>query len=101
MRSEIVLRGSVLALALLVSLEPALGQTPGTITAPILNILDFSGDTEAFPLLQVQGGTGSSTLGIEATSQSITSTGSLPPLSSLVTSGLPGNGNNRTRVEAL
>ncbi len=80
---------TLLAALVVLSSASALGQAP--ITAPLFNVLDFSGDTGAFPLLEVQGGQTSSTLGIEVTSQSTTTTTSnLPNLGAIMGSGFGG-----------
>ena len=80
---------TLLAALVVLSSVSALGQAP--ITAPLFNVLDFSGDTGAFPLLEVQGGQTSSTLGIEVTSQSLlTSPPALPPLNVIMPAGFGG-----------
>ena len=77
---------TLLAALVVLSSASALGQAP--ITAPLFNVLDFSGDTGAFPLLEVQGGQTSSTLGIEVTSQSIVTTTAHPaPVDVIMGSG--------------
>lgn len=58
---------------------------------PLLNILDFSGDGTAAPLVLVQGGQTASTQGVEVTRQStglLTTT--LPPLNLIMPQGFGG-----------
>lgn len=89
MKGEVVLRivPPAVALALAASCMPASAQTG---TPPLLNILDFSGDSTAQPLVLVTGAQPSSTLGIEVTSQSVTPAGTAPSLSGIMGSGFGG-----------
>lgn len=60
-------RPCVLILVLTLTCASAFGQS--AITTPILNVQDSANDTAALPLVQVQGGSTSSTLGTVITSQ--------------------------------
>lgn len=89
-KGHVNLRKSFVILALGVSSVAARGQA-APITTPLLNILDFGSDTGLEPLLLVQGGATSSTLGVEVTSQStLTQTSNLPPLNTIMGTGFGG-----------
>jgi len=85
---HVILRRGLLALVLFLPLDQAFGQTG---TPPFLNILDFTNDGTASPLLMLQGGQTSSTVGAEITSQSTSSTtSSLPNLGAIMGMGFGG-----------
>ena len=68
------IRGSFLGLVLTLSLAAAFGQIPN----PVLNVQDSPSDTAVQPLVLVQGGSTSSTLGVEVASQSTGTTNGNP-----------------------
>lgn len=89
MKGELMLRNVILASALIFCFVPAFAQSPNT--PPFLNILDFTNDGTASPLLLLQGGQTASTVGEEITSQSTSSTTtSLPNLGNIMGTGFGG-----------
>jgi hypothetical protein len=80
MKNSINLPKSLLPLVLAASCALAHGQSPSPIANPLLTIMDVSTDTATLPLLEVAGGTGSSTQGIEVTSQTTGTGGALGSL---------------------
>ena len=89
MRTDIGFRCSALFLLLAVAVAQAFSQAP--ITSPLFNVLDFSGDTGAVPLVDVQGGQQASTQGIAVTSQSTNmTTTNLPNFTTIMGTGFGG-----------
>lgn len=87
MKIGLYVRRFVLLSALLYPLV----QTFGQATPPFLTVTDFASDSTTQPLVLVTGGQTSSTLGIEVTSQSRSTTSSvLPPLSTIMPQGYGG-----------
>lgn len=91
----------LLSLTLAVSAISALGQVAPSTTGlvltnsttsnnPFLWLQDSSGNTGLFPILEVSGGSASQTLGIEVTSQSVSTVGTAPTLSSIMGTGFGG-----------
>jgi hypothetical protein len=58
-------------------------SSPSNITSPFLILEDASNDTGVFPLLELEGGLASDSLGIEVTSQSVITAGTAPSLSNM------------------
>ncbi|MGA7217621.1 MAG: hypothetical protein WBX38_04875 [Candidatus Sulfotelmatobacter sp.] len=88
MKGEVVFRRvrPAFILVLAASFVPSSAQTG---TPPLLDIIDFSGDSNVQPLVLVTGGQGASTLGIQVTSQS-NGTASTAPTFSWVSPGYGG-----------